>query len=199
MIQSFWEIKKLHPLRKPFCRAGAGRSFVKNFICMHYLQAANTPSFSFMDIGGQARSLTSDNASCAMNMAGGGGRSYSLSSYWIASEKLGVVLGTGTTAVAYNNYAMASLIAHGTGAGQLLHWGGLIQDTVVSAPYAWFDMMRIFENQSGGDITIKELGLQAFLGQYVFLICRDVLQESDWVTLHNTEFLKVTYRIRVTV
>ena len=166
---------------------------------MHYLQAANTPSFSFTDITGQTRSRTSDFVSCAMSMAGGGGRSYSISSYWIGSEKLGVVLGTGTTAVAYNNYALASPIEHGTGAGQLLYWGGLIQDTVVSAPYAWFDMLRIFENQSGGDITIKELGLQAFQGQYVFLVCRDVLQEADWMTLHDTEMLKATYRIRVTV
>ncbi len=205
MITSFWELKKLNPVGEPFCRAAAGRSFVKNFVGMLYQQASNGLAVTLTDVAGSSRALSAKSiGDLGMAQPGGGEtilRGANYDNKW--SENNGIIVGTGTTAVAYNNSALASKIEHGTAGGQLLHWGGLIKDTEVSAPYAYFDVSRIFENQSGGSITINELGLVAtafYSNQYYqFLICRDVLAEVDWVSLAHTEMLKVTYRIRVTV
>lgn len=206
MIQSFWEIEKLDPADgRPVKRCGAGCSFVKNMMGLLYVRANYAATTSQTDIGGSARAILAGYETGRMAMTGGGSAVHPAWGYnAYKGEDVGIVLGTGTTAVAYNDYVLAAPILHGLTPGKLLYWGGLIREVVVSAPYAYFDIMRIFENQSGGDIIPTELGMQAVgcvsgISGPCFLICRDVLAAPDRVTLADTELLKVTYRIRVSV
>ena len=203
MITSFWEIKKLNPIGAPFCRAAAGRSFVKNLPSILYIEAGGA-SVLMTDMNGGGRTVSGKyTADLGMCQSGGGENCVRSYQNYLWSENSGIIVGTGTTAVAYNNSSLAAKIAHGTATGQLLYYGGLIKDTAVEAPYAYFDVSRIFENQSGGSITIAELGMACTMyystQYYQFLICRDVLDVADRVILAHTEMLKVTYRIRVTV
>lgn len=68
----------------------------------------------------------------------------------------GIVVGTGTTEPTRNDHALESKIPHGTEAGQLYYYECHVEhgDDYVQAS-------RTFENLSGADITISEVGLLA--------------------------------------
>jgi hypothetical protein len=74
----------------------------------------------------------------------------------------GIVLGTGNTATSISDVAMASGIGHGTGAGQLIYGEctntSLLSNSTTSNFSVWY-LTRYFENRSGGNITINEIGL----------------------------------------
>ena len=77
----------------------------------------------------------------------------------------GVLVGTGTTAVAKDNHTMETIIADGNGAGQLEYGVAVIDAaTGVSGGYR-VTLSRQFDNDSGGDITVKECG--------VAVVCKD--------------------------
>ena len=96
----------------------------------------------------------------------------------------GIVVGTGTTPVTLAQYALASQIPHGTGAGQLDYNASNAEiiglDTSVSPPVYRFRIIRTFTNSSGGSITINEVGLVAYhkvTAIFTFMIARDVLPQ----------------------
>jgi hypothetical protein len=75
---------------------------------------------------------------------------------------------------------------------------------VVSAsPNVTFDIRRYFTNNSGGALTVNEVGLQAVMANTTnllrapILIARDVV--SPGVAVANTEILKVTYTPSITI
>jgi len=118
---------------------------------------------------------------------------------------VGVFVGTGDTAVAITDYNLATRIAHGIAATQLYHWATIVDNWVNGAGYVSYDIVRLFENRSGGTITIAETGLAASFNynstySYVHkagLIARNVLTTP--VDVDNGEILKVTYTIRIEV
>ena len=71
-------------------------------------------------------------------------------------DELGIVVGTGTTSPTRLDYALESKITHGTGAGQL-YYGACSFDHGDD----WVEVRRSFDNYSGADITINEVGLRA--------------------------------------
>ncbi|MCD6132244.1 MAG: hypothetical protein J7J61_09105 [Candidatus Hydrothermae bacterium] len=178
------------------------RSFLKQFI--QFIEAmtrqANTTG---TDITGTARTIYgSSGYSPARNLfcTPGAAHGYADSQRVRGrGDEVGIVVGSGTTAVAPDDYKLETQIAHGTGTGQLIYLGCGLKPVVVSAPDAYMDLVRFFENQSGGDVTINEVGIYAVDGYdyYQFCICRDVLATS--VTVANGELLKVRYRIKVSV
>lgn len=117
-------------------------------------------------------------------------------------DNYGIVVGTGTTAEANTDYALATQIAHGTGAGQLDY--GAHSFTVPSIVGSSVDMVvsRTFYNGSGSSITVNEIGIYCeskdtgAVARY-FCILRDVLTTPEVVA--NTETLTVQYTIRTTV
>ena len=71
----------------------------------------------------------------------------------------GILAGTGTNAVAITDYALQTLIAEGTGAGQLSYAAMVTSEGwTVSGSNSWSTRTRTLTNSSGGDITIREVG-----------------------------------------
>jgi len=114
----------------------------------------------------------------------------------------GILVGSGTAAESFEDFRLQTPIAEGAGAGQLNH--------VASEPSSitWDSVGRVFRNafarffnnNSGGSITVNEVGLvgRLTLGGFHInaLVSRDVLPTT--VTVPNTGQLRVTYTISLT-
>jgi hypothetical protein len=119
----------------------------------------------------------------------------------IGDTNYGNVVGTGDTAVQVTDYALQTLIAHGTSAGQLQYSAVTFGAPATDATGTSFVVTRVFTNGTGGDVTVKEIGLNAYWSPdtpiYYFLIARDIL--SPAITLANGEALTVNYTFATTV
>jgi len=71
-------------------------------------------------------------------------------------DNCGLVVGTGTTEPTRDDHKLESKIPHGTGAGELYYY-----DTAVIHGPDYIEVRRTFANQSGADITVREVGLIA--------------------------------------
>ena len=84
----------------------------------------------------------------------------------------GIVVGTNSTAVTITDYALNTKVANGTGANQLSYAGQTTPDTslTVSGSEAYFTLSRVLTNSSGGNITIKEVGIiSRVISQYLLM------------------------------
>jgi hypothetical protein len=122
----------------------------------------------------------------------------------ILGSYVGTVIGTGTTAPTFTDVTMATIIDHGTGAGQLLYE----QCSVVNqAANQELYVGRTFRNDSGGSITVNEIGLAqrgstssittVIPKSQVILIVRDVL--STGVAVPDGGYLSTVYRFSLAV
>jgi hypothetical protein len=68
----------------------------------------------------------------------------------------GIVVGTGSTAVTYGDTALAAIVDHGTGAGQLSFKRNSTNNYDLNNRQY---LQRSFENLSGNSITINECGI----------------------------------------
>lgn len=114
----------------------------------------------------------------------------------------GILAGTGTTAFTFNDFALDTLIAEGTGSGQMsyvamddytasnvVYNGGTLKWTTTYE--------RFMNNNSGGSIVVEEVGLVAdhsTPGGSAYLMARDLLGGSA-LTIADAGQLKVTYTI----
>ncbi|MEM2163680.1 MAG: hypothetical protein QXR62_04570 [Candidatus Bathyarchaeia archaeon] len=116
-------------------------------------------------------------------------------------DTFGILVGSGSTPVAYNDYKLFSKISHGSGAGQLYYQS---QSTVSSfgALSSYVELARSFVNVSANPVIVREVGLAArsyWKDRYAvqqdqkFLIARDVLPNP--VTVPSLATLVVRYRI----
>jgi len=118
----------------------------------------------------------------------------------VGVDGYGIVVGTnaGTTAEDNENYKLDTKIAEGAGAGQLSYQAVTFVATRVVGPNVDFDISRAFLNESGGTITVKEIGiikLNAVDTKY-HLLLRDVISDEDVL---DDFTLTVTYILRSTV
>lgn len=112
----------------------------------------------------------------------------------------GIVVGTGTTAVAWDDYKLETQIVHGVGGGQLSYGAEAHNIPVWNSPYIELVETRPFQNVSGATITVTEIGMYAqhYTGTTdasARCIIRDVLAAS--VDVPNGQTLTVQYTIRV--
>ena len=173
------------------------RSFLKQFIQLIEVQT-NQVNKSITDITGADRSVNIQDTNLFCTPGGGHGYVDPLQRN-VQVENVGVVVGSGTTAVTPTDTKLETKIAHGTGSGQLVYLGCGLKPVVISGSDAYVDLIRFFENQSGGNVTINEVGIYAIgaTQQWGFCICRDVLSSS--ITVADGQLLKVRYRVKVTV
>ncbi|RKY44101.1 MAG: hypothetical protein DRP81_06040 [Candidatus Omnitrophota bacterium] len=172
------------------------RSFLKQFIQLIEVQT-NQTNKTITDITGTDRTVNNEDIN--LFCTPGSGTEYTDPTQRnVQGENIGIVVGSGTTAVTPTDTKLQTKIAHGTGSGQLIHLGCGFKPVVISGSDAYVDLVRFFENQSGGDVTINEVGIYAIGAsqQYGFCICRDVLSSS--ITVADGQLLKVRYRIKVT-
>ena len=120
-----------------------------------------------------------------------------------ASAAYGIIIGTGETAESFDSYALAALIAHGTGTGQMSYGAGTAPSVSYSSELKeWTSVMtRTFTNSSGAAITVKEIGLAYSLtvsggSVHNALISRDVLASP--ITINNGQTLTITYTSEIT-
>lgn len=111
----------------------------------------------------------------------------------------GIVVGTGTNAVAVTNYALQTLIAHGVTSGKLSYSAQSFSSLTISDPNASFTLWRDMTNSSGGSITVNEEGIYiegydtASAVRY-FCIIRD--KEAAGIAVADGQNLRVTYTIQ---
>ena len=113
----------------------------------------------------------------------------------------GIMVGSGVDTESFEDYCLASQIANGSGAGQLSY--------VASEPHAISydpvtrilrnDLVRYFNNNSGGDVMINEVALHLHTykgGMWPLgIVSRDKLAST--ITIPDTGQLKVNYTIQL--
>ena len=167
------------------------RSLVRQWIDFHYWLAGIVDRTA-TDTGGISRTLDRDlGFSICFRLAGGE-----------AQSVLGIVIGTGTTAVTISDYALATQIAHGVGAGQMYHYADFLGAPSVSGSECSFTITRVIGNQSGALITVKEIGVYTSAqdtspAARYFCVIRDVLAAS--VDVLDGGAITVVYTIKVVV
>ena len=121
---------------------------------------------------------------------------------WSSSINNGIVVGTGTTAVAPTDFQLATQITDGTSSGTLEHFPSSGTNFSTSGSTASFDLERLFRNSSSGSITITEVGVYSGWSQSAsddmnhFCILRDLV--SPGFTVANGEYLRIVYTVSVT-
>lgn len=180
------------------------RSFVRQFIQLSYVLHSYL-SYSVTDVDGVSRAIALDfRLPIAIGGPGDSTNQYGdATGCFVDAQYVGLQLGTGTTAPTSADYAMESRIAHGVSTGQLEYGGSEARALSFNVPAGTgqFTLRRYFTNNSGGSITVREVGINA-IGKvsttiYFFLICRDVLASP--VTVNDGELLRVTYDIKITI
>jgi hypothetical protein len=205
------------------------RSWLLNLIKLLYLDHLGTSLAGVIDITNTARTLHATAVSdvryikSSLAMAGCGGGSYDIfcpghifpfdnwQHIYVISvvdavhpgENVGIVIGTGVGAVAPLDYALGTKVAHGTGAGQMEHGGTEILIPTFADPNGSMVMRRYLRNNSGGNITVQEVGIYATGVKYgddahiwLFCVARDL---TGGFAVADTEILRVTYTVQITV
>ncbi len=107
----------------------------------------------------------------------------------------GIQVGSGTNAESFEDYVLQTIIANGTGAGQISYTQSDATVTAYDVPSkTWtITLVRYFNNNSGGTISVNEVSLVGLYLQagYSAMASRDHL--SSTVSVLNTGQLKVTY------
>jgi len=113
------------------------------------------------------------------------------------NQSFGIQVGSGTTK-SINDTALDSLIPNGNSAGQLAYGAMSFTSPAIntSTNQGNFSISRSFTNNSGGSVTVSEVGVvvetYASNGNfYDIFIIHDIL--SSPITLANTQVLTVTY------
>jgi hypothetical protein len=104
----------------------------------------------------------------------------------------GILLGTSDTPVTLAQYNLLSLIAHGTGSGQLSYGATVVEDLTIDTTY-YFRIIRTFTNNSGASITVREIGLFLKICSPGFMFVRDV--PTSPITIPNGSTLTLRYII----
>lgn len=202
MLRMFWKIERFDKDMKLIeTKANVSRSLTWAFISMLYTRMCQTaPAHANIDVNSGSRNLSnSGSISDAFSLLQEDGYAYinsSASGGSFRGDQCGILIGDGATGVTYADYILAGKYGHGTDSSEFLYLGGCVLTPVVSAPYTYVDFERLFKNSSGGSNIVKELGFACMYDGNVYLVCRDILEAGDWTTVLNTEYLKVTYRMR---
>ncbi len=161
------------------------RSFVLAFLDILWAQMAQD-SQSITDTGGTSRTIPTSVNNYGINANAG-------------DATKGVVVGTGSTAVAISDNKLATQIAHGVGSGQLSHSIYSTTAPQTSGTSRRFLLTRSFANASGGTITVNEVGVYVSAGDsgYEFCAIRDLVSPGQAV--NDGQTLAVTYEIKITV
>ena len=138
------------------------------------------------DTGNVARSVVAINTTKNMKLAAA-----------ITDATFGIQVGTSATAVTRDDYALTVLVAHGVAATQLEYGTCVVSDIVAVSGGYKITVSRVFTNNSGGNITVKEIGLVAEYNggtSFKFLIAHDLTGD---IVVTNT--LSRTFRYVITV
>jgi hypothetical protein len=181
---------------------GKSHSWLKQFIQMmmaewQYAYGGGSPSAV----------VITDETGTGRNMPPYSGVTFYMGAFAInapaGSSEYGVKVGGGDTPNTINTYALASLISHGTGPGQLVYGAHTIESVInPSGGDLTFRVTRVFTNNSGASVTVKEIGISTKRNDSgntarTFLFVRDVLPSPTSVPDGAT--LTIRYTVKITV
>ncbi len=108
------------------------------------------------------------------------------------SDVTGIVVGTGSGAESFDSIDLATRVSNGTTSGKLSYVAqNATTVAYTSGTKTWeATLLRILNNNSGGTITITEVGI---MSSAYALVCRDLLSSS--VAVANGGQITVTYTI----
>lgn len=186
---------------------GRSRTFTRNFWNNIYLYGAAANNvlggtfgqgcLNIKDTGGTNFSANGNNGNNSPAIV-----CFGPSAATLGTATVGIVVGTGAREEWFNAANMHAQVGSGNGAGQLLYSA---QNAVVQAWDATTDKFttthtRVFNNNSGGTIVVREVGIQgantAAISVNPFLMVRDLLAAP--VSVVNAAQLTVTYQISLT-
>ncbi|GAH41518.1 unnamed protein product, partial [marine sediment metagenome] len=159
------------------------KSFLKQWNQLVYVQMEQGV-LSITDTGGISRSISPDLDNFIMNADAG------VTTY-------GSRVGTGTTAVAIDDYALDTPIAEGTGVDEMNHLVCTVATSAVAAPSCSFEVSRSIVNNSPAEITVREAGIYMKMGTYYCCATRDVFITPRAVPIGGT--ITVDWTLQVTV
>lgn len=112
----------------------------------------------------------------------------------------GILVGSGTNAESFEDFALQTPIAEGTGAGELSHILSEAHSVAYADTTLTNTLIRYLNNNSGGNVLVNEVALVTY-GYFgasgaPMLMSRDKLAST--VTIPDTGQLKVTYTVSLT-
>jgi len=111
----------------------------------------------------------------------------------------GILVGTGTTAVACSDYKMQTLIANGSASGQLNYSATVVIGATNAGTTCSLAVTRAVSNASGADVTIQEIGLmcETYMqnGLTYYLLIHDLATQ----TLHNGDTYLIIYTMQTSI
>ena len=168
-------------IKVPFRRRTA-HSFLIAYARFLYLKVVRPADQSITDTGGTSRTV-SNNTEIDVNTAAG-----------TATE--GLVVGTGTNAVALADTALQTRILHGTTAGTLDYGASVVNLPSSDSTSTTLILTRVFANSSGGTITVREIGIYATMAIASFQMC--IVRDLATITLVNGDQLTLNYILKTT-
>lgn len=136
----------------------SGGGFTDAFIKALAVQFEQSASQTFTDILGSTTAVDEGNGILMAVGPSGLGKVNTILN-GVAGYLVGLQLGTGNTAPTFADTDLDARIEHGEGAGQLIHYGTIVDNFRFVGSTVRFDLTKIFENRSGGTIGINEVGL----------------------------------------
>lgn len=214
-VQAFFYDARQSYLRQS--RKRRSHSFVQDFLKLHYIMLDAGVALDATNISGANVSLSSNNTYetvCMLSTAPGRGGAGHIGSdasavsstvLWSSSANNGIVVGTGTTAVAPTDFALTTQVADGITSGTLEHFPSSGTNITTAGSTASFTLERLFRNSSSGSITINEVAVYGCwvrsggsnsIVQAHFCLLRDLV--SPGFVVANGEYLRIVYTLSVT-
>lgn len=108
-------------------------------------------------------------------------------------DTYGIVIGSSDVAVSLSQYNLQSKIPNGTGSGKMTYNTSTVESLTKSD--IWYvRILRTFTNNSGSNITVKEIGLIMYIYPKKVMFARDVI--SGGITVPNGSVLTLRYIIQ---
>jgi len=182
-VKAYLKIKVINEKGKCiYYRRYRSRSFVANFINALYTLLSGQ-SVTNVNTGGSTYS-TSTGSQIGVTASSN-------------DDSYGIQIGTGTTAPAITDFSLTQLIPNGTSAGQMQYGAVTVMSPVINTTNntGYITVTRAFTNNSGGSITVSEVGLVAIYSFNKTLIIHDLLPTP--ITVPNGSTLSIAYEIQI--
>jgi hypothetical protein len=182
-VKAYLKIKVINEKGKCiYYRRYRSRSFVANFI-----------NIMFANLSGQNVTLVNTGGSTY----GSFGRTALSANDSSNDASYGIQIGSGTTAPAITDYRLTQLIPNGTSAGQMQYGAVNVMSPVINTTNntGYITVTRAFTNNSGGSITVSEVGLVVNAFSQYTLIIHDLLPTP--ITVPNGSTLSIAYEIQI--
>lgn len=167
------------------------KSFVRQFLELLWIQAFQLPEiapYSLRDTSNTLRDICESRLTFACDAGEG-------------VTTLGIIIGSGTTAPTIDDYAIETLIAHGTSSNQLQYSTVTFGAPSSSATISQFTITRNFANASGDNVAVYEIALYVkaykYTDTYYFMTIRDTI--SGGINVPNGDTLTINYRPQVAI